>query len=154
MSGFQNIGRIPELKRRIIMTLALLAVYRIGVHIPTPGVDGSVLASIYGSAAGHVSSASSTCSWAEGSRGFPSLPWASCRTSARPSYSNSSPLSFLPSRSFRRKGRRAEGRYPVHPLRYCRHKPYPGFRHRRWPGADERRRGHWSSTTPAGASGL
>jgi preprotein translocase subunit SecY len=46
MSGFQNIGRIPELKRRIIMTFALLFVYRIGVHIPTPGIDGSVLASI------------------------------------------------------------------------------------------------------------
>jgi preprotein translocase subunit SecY len=45
MSGFQNIGRIPELKRRIIMTFALLFVYRIGVHIPTPGIDGSVLAS-------------------------------------------------------------------------------------------------------------
>ena len=46
MSGFQNIGRIPELKRRIIMTFALLFVYRIGIHIPTPGIDGSVLASI------------------------------------------------------------------------------------------------------------
>jgi preprotein translocase subunit SecY len=45
MSGIQNIGRIPELKRRIIMTFALLFVYRIGVHIPTPGIDGSVLAS-------------------------------------------------------------------------------------------------------------
>jgi preprotein translocase subunit SecY len=52
MSGFQNIGRIPELKRRIIMTLALLAVYRIGVHIPTPGVDGNVLASIFERARG------------------------------------------------------------------------------------------------------
>jgi len=46
MSGFQNIGRIPELKRRIIMTFVLLFVYRVGVHIPTPGIDGSVLASI------------------------------------------------------------------------------------------------------------
>jgi preprotein translocase subunit SecY len=42
-NGFQNIGRIPELKRRIIMTFVLLFVYRIGVHIPTPGIDGSVL---------------------------------------------------------------------------------------------------------------
>ncbi len=52
MSGFQNIGRIPELKRRIIMSLALLAVYRIGVHIPTPGIDGKVLASIFERARG------------------------------------------------------------------------------------------------------
>ena len=46
MSGFQNIGKIPELKRRILVSLALLAVYRLGVHIPTPGIDGRVLAGI------------------------------------------------------------------------------------------------------------
>ncbi len=46
MSGFQNIGKIPELKRRIMVSLALLAVYRLGVHIPTPGIDGRVLAGI------------------------------------------------------------------------------------------------------------
>lgn len=52
MGGFQNIGKIPELKRRIIATLALLAVYRIGVHIPTPGIDGTVLAGIFERARG------------------------------------------------------------------------------------------------------
>ena len=52
MGGFQNIGKIPELKRRIIATLALLAVYRVGVHIPTPGIDGRVLASIFEQARG------------------------------------------------------------------------------------------------------
>jgi len=52
MGGFQNIGKIPELKRRIIATLLLLAVYRIGVHIPTPGIDGNVLASIFERAKG------------------------------------------------------------------------------------------------------
>ncbi len=52
MGGFQNIGKIPELKRRIIATLALLAVYRVGVHIPTPGIDGRVLASIFERAKG------------------------------------------------------------------------------------------------------
>jgi preprotein translocase subunit SecY len=46
MSGFQNIGKIPELKRRIIISLALLAVYRLGVHIPTPGINGAALAAI------------------------------------------------------------------------------------------------------------
>ena len=35
-SGFQNIGKIPELRRRILFTLALLAVYRIGVFVTTP----------------------------------------------------------------------------------------------------------------------
>jgi len=52
MGGFQNIGKIPELKRRILATLALLAVYRVGVHIPTPGIDGRVLASIFEQARG------------------------------------------------------------------------------------------------------
>jgi preprotein translocase subunit SecY len=52
MGGFQNIGKIPELKRRIIATLGLLAVYRLGVHIPTPGIDGKVLASIFERAKG------------------------------------------------------------------------------------------------------
>ena len=52
MSGFQNIGRIPELKRRIIMTFVLLAVYRIGVHVPTPGVNGNALANFMASQAG------------------------------------------------------------------------------------------------------
>ncbi|MDR2018995.1 MAG: preprotein translocase subunit SecY [Syntrophobacterales bacterium] len=47
MGGFQNIGKIPELKRRIITTLFLLLVYRVGVHIPTPGIDGKVLAGIF-----------------------------------------------------------------------------------------------------------
>lgn len=52
MGGFQNIGKIPELKLRIIWTLALLAVYRVGVHIPTPGIDGNVLAGIFERAKG------------------------------------------------------------------------------------------------------
>ncbi len=43
LSSFQNIFKIPELKRRILFTLALLAVYRIGAHIPTPGINGEAL---------------------------------------------------------------------------------------------------------------
>jgi preprotein translocase subunit SecY len=52
MGGFQNIGKIPELKRRVFATLVLLAVYRVGVHIPTPGIDGKVLAGIFERARG------------------------------------------------------------------------------------------------------
>ena len=47
VSSFQNIFKIPELKKRIIYTLALLIVYRIGVHVPTPGIDGIALASFF-----------------------------------------------------------------------------------------------------------
>jgi len=47
-----NIARIPELKRRILITLAFLAVYRIGCHIPTPGVNADALAAFFARAQG------------------------------------------------------------------------------------------------------
>ncbi|PLX73102.1 MAG: preprotein translocase subunit SecY [Desulfuromonas sp.] len=43
----QNIFQIPELRRRILFTLGMLAVYRVGCHVPTPGVDASVLAEFF-----------------------------------------------------------------------------------------------------------
>jgi len=42
-----NIIKIPELKRRITVTLLLLAVYRVGCYIPTPGIDRVALASFF-----------------------------------------------------------------------------------------------------------
>ncbi|MDF1580436.1 MAG: preprotein translocase subunit SecY [Desulfuromonadales bacterium] len=45
--SLQNIFSIPELRRRVIFTLVMLAVYRVGCHVPTPGVDGSVLAKFF-----------------------------------------------------------------------------------------------------------
>jgi len=51
-SGFQNIFKIPELKKRVFMTLALLIVYRIGVHVPVPGIDSIALASFFAKAKG------------------------------------------------------------------------------------------------------
>ena len=41
--GFQNISNVPELRRRILFTLSVLAIYRLGVFITTPGVDRSVM---------------------------------------------------------------------------------------------------------------
>ena len=41
--GFSNIGKVPELRRRVIFTLTLLAVYRVGVFVTTPGVDRAVM---------------------------------------------------------------------------------------------------------------
>ena len=52
--GFQNIFKIPELKRRILYTLGLLAVYRIGVHVPAPGIDAVALASFFARAKGTI----------------------------------------------------------------------------------------------------
>lgn len=47
VGGFQNIPKIPELRRRIIITFLLLAVYRVGVHVPTPGIDGTALSAFF-----------------------------------------------------------------------------------------------------------
>ena len=43
LQSFQNIFKIEELKNRVLFTFALLAVYRIGAHIPTPGINGEEL---------------------------------------------------------------------------------------------------------------
>jgi preprotein translocase subunit SecY len=47
-----NIFKIPELKRRIFFTFGLLAIYRVGAHIPTPGIDGVALAEFFKQAQG------------------------------------------------------------------------------------------------------
>lgn len=47
LEAFQNIFRIPELKRRVLFTLGMLAVYRIGCHIPTPGIDSVALSHFF-----------------------------------------------------------------------------------------------------------
>jgi len=47
LGGFKNITKIPELQRKILFTFFLLAVYRIGVHVPTPGIDTQALAALF-----------------------------------------------------------------------------------------------------------
>ncbi|OGC80916.1 MAG: preprotein translocase subunit SecY [candidate division Zixibacteria bacterium RBG_16_43_9] len=52
INTFQNVFKIPELRKRILFTLGILVVYRIGAHIPTPGVDASALGEFFRQAAG------------------------------------------------------------------------------------------------------
>ena len=52
--GFQNIFKIPELKKRILFTLGLLIVYRVGVHVPVPGIDAVALSSFFAQAEGTI----------------------------------------------------------------------------------------------------
>ncbi|MDD5711468.1 MAG: preprotein translocase subunit SecY [Smithellaceae bacterium] len=52
LEGLKNIQKIPELQRRIIFTFLLLAVYRIGAHVPTPGIDAIALSSYFDAAKG------------------------------------------------------------------------------------------------------
>ena len=47
IGGLENVGKVPELRKRILFTLGMLAVYRLGVYVPTPGIDVSKLSSIF-----------------------------------------------------------------------------------------------------------
>ena len=51
---FQNIFKIPELKKRVIFSLLMLGVYRIGSHIPVPGIDSHALAEFFAKAQGTI----------------------------------------------------------------------------------------------------
>jgi len=46
VEGFSNIGKVPELRRRIAFTLIIIAIYRIGIFITTPGVDRQVMRNV------------------------------------------------------------------------------------------------------------
>src|SRR5690348_10395556 len=54
IEAVKNIFRIQDLRNRVLFTLALLAVYRIGAHIPTPGINTAVLEELFKQSAGSV----------------------------------------------------------------------------------------------------
>ena len=47
IEAVQNIFNIPDLRKRILFMLALLAVYRVGAHVPTPGIDSAALENFF-----------------------------------------------------------------------------------------------------------
>ncbi|MFH1837376.1 MAG: preprotein translocase subunit SecY [Candidatus Omnitrophota bacterium] len=47
LDAVSNIFKIPDLKRKILFTIGLIAVYRIGAFVPTPGIDGMKLAQFF-----------------------------------------------------------------------------------------------------------
>src|ERR1700684_12095 len=54
IEAVKNMFRIEDLRNRVLFTLALLAVYRIGAHIPIPGINTSILDQLFNQAAGSV----------------------------------------------------------------------------------------------------
>jgi len=52
LKGIENIGNIPELQKRLGWTFFLLFIYRVGIHVPTPGIDGQALAAFFVQAKG------------------------------------------------------------------------------------------------------
>ena len=52
LEKFFNIFRIPDLRKRVLFMLGILAVYRLGSHIPTPGVNGHQLELLFSQQSG------------------------------------------------------------------------------------------------------
>src|SRR5438270_3140898 len=52
LQALSNLFRIEELRKRVLFTLALLAVYRIGAHIPPPGINSAELDRLFSAAQG------------------------------------------------------------------------------------------------------
>ena len=47
LKTLQAIFKIPELRKRILFTMAILVVYRVGGHVPTPGIDAQALGEFF-----------------------------------------------------------------------------------------------------------
>lgn len=54
INAIRNMFNVPDLRRRVLFTLGMLAVYRAGIHIPVPGVDQEVLKALWDQAAGNL----------------------------------------------------------------------------------------------------
>ena len=83
-SGVNQLAQIPELRSKLLWTLMLLCAYRIGVHVPVPGIDAAALKGFFDSLQGSVfdllnmlRAARATCRCS---------PSGSCRTSPPPSF--------------------------------------------------------------------
>ena len=54
LQSFANIFSVPDLRKRILFTFLLLAIYRLGAHIPTPGVDPNAISAYFKASAGSI----------------------------------------------------------------------------------------------------
>ena len=54
LEGFSSASRMPELRKRVGFTAGALAVYRLGCHVPTPGIDGQALAQFFANARSNI----------------------------------------------------------------------------------------------------
>ena len=52
LNAVQNMFKVPELRKRILFTLGILAIYRLGAHITAPGINKAQLARVWGEVAG------------------------------------------------------------------------------------------------------
>lgn len=47
LQSLRNIWDVPDLRRRVLFTLSMLSVYRLGSHIPTPGINSKSLVEFF-----------------------------------------------------------------------------------------------------------
>jgi preprotein translocase subunit SecY len=47
LDSFRDAFRLPDLKRRILFTLGVLLIFRLGAHVPTPGIDTEAMSSLF-----------------------------------------------------------------------------------------------------------
>ena len=49
LENIQNVLNVPEFRKRAVFTLIMFVIFRLGVHIPVPGVDSSVIENLFSS---------------------------------------------------------------------------------------------------------
>ena len=54
LQSFANVFNVPDLRKRVFFTFLVLAVYRLGAHIPTPGVDPHAISEFFKASAGSI----------------------------------------------------------------------------------------------------
>jgi preprotein translocase subunit SecY len=54
LNSLKNIASIPDLRKRVLFMLGLLAVYRIGAFIPTPGINHAALENLFAQSSGTI----------------------------------------------------------------------------------------------------
>ena len=54
LQSFANVFNVPDLRKRVFFTFLVLAVYRLGAHIPTPGVDRHAISAFFKASAGSI----------------------------------------------------------------------------------------------------
>ena len=54
LQSFANVFNVPDLRKRVMFTFLLLAIYRLGAHIPTPGVDPQAISAFFRASAGSI----------------------------------------------------------------------------------------------------
>jgi len=52
--AIEGLAKIPELRKRILFTIGMVAVYRLGAHVPTPGINGAALQAFFNAQAGGI----------------------------------------------------------------------------------------------------